>query len=71
MSRKKDKFAATIFTKLEEDGEEHYYVCTENLNEIAEPGKSILVGVYKLFAVKTMTSRVETFFAPLARKRGR
>lgn len=59
MSRKKDKFAATIFTKLEEDGKERYYVCSEIVDEIAELGRSIRMGIYKLVRVETLTARIE------------
>ena len=51
---KAKRFPAKLFVKIEEDGDNSYFVPGGNLIELAEMGETVKVGVYQL---------VETTFA--------
>ncbi len=42
------KFPKTLYAKIEDDGDTHYFVATEKMVELAEVGETVKVGVYEL-----------------------
>lgn len=54
------KLPKSLYIKIEQDGDDEFFIANEDLYDIAEKGETIKVGIYKLQSVKTVRMLVET-----------
>lgn len=50
------KFPKTLYVKIEEDGDENYFVSFVEIGELAELGETVPVGVYELKGAGEVTT---------------
>lgn len=53
------KLPKSLYVKVEESGNEEFFVASEDLYDIAEKGETIKVGTYELQITKTVRMLVE------------
>ena len=61
------KFPNMLFVKIEEDSDNDYFVATESLNELGDPGGTVKTAVYELVEIGETVIAVE--FRGVGRKK--
>jgi hypothetical protein len=54
------KFPKTLYMRTEDDGNAHYFIAAEDLDDHAVIGEKVKVGIYELVETVRLTTLLET-----------